>query len=109
MVGVEVGVEVVVGVVVGVEVVVGVGVEVGVGVGVEVEVVTSPISRSRSRTAWTQEKGDKYEVTGVLRNGRRFKKISFARYDWAEAINLWRGSRWLVRGGKRYLIERVVN
>ena len=54
---------------------------------------------------------DTYEVAGVDRSGRRFKltfKGEAAEFQ-AKGINLWRGSVWRVRDGKRTLIDRVSN
>jgi hypothetical protein len=52
-----------------------------------------------------------YHVTGVTRDGKRFKRIygaENARY--AFGINLWRGSVWRVPTiGKRQLVKRVWN
>lgn len=52
--------------------------------------------------------GDTFLVTGVDRNGKRFSR-SFKHMTFIYGINLWRGSRWLVRDGKRKLISRVYN
>ena len=54
---------------------------------------------------------DTYEVTGVDRSGKRFKRTfkGEAAEFHATGINLWRGSVWRVRNGKRTLIDRVFN
>lgn len=52
--------------------------------------------------------GDRYHVTGVTVYGKRFRIETDNPYH-ALAINLYRGSVWLVRGGKRRLIRRVYN
>lgn len=52
--------------------------------------------------------GDTFLVTGVNRDGRRFR-IKTTSAQLAMGINLWRGSKWLVRNGKRKLISRVYN
>lgn len=52
--------------------------------------------------------GDSYIVTGVDRDGKRFRK-SYTNPHFALAINLWNGSVWQVRDGKRKLIKRVYN
>lgn len=49
-----------------------------------------------------------YHVTGVTVNGRRFRMIYSSCY-WAMGINLWRGSVWEVKDGKRKLVKRVWN
>lgn len=55
---------------------------------------------------------DSVQVTGVTRNGKRFKNIYSSTVDgWSVAmhINLWRGSVFGVKEGKRTLIKRVWN
>ena len=56
---------------------------------------------------WDSEPGDKFLVTGVTRDGKRFPAIETV--DWwnAKHINLYRGTKWLVRNGKRYKIAEV--
>ena len=50
-----------------------------------------------------------YIVTGVDRDGRRFKK-QYSEPRWAFGINLWRGSVWgMLKNGKRKLLRRVYN
>ena len=58
--------------------------------------------------AWASRPDDLYVVTGVTVTGKRFVKVM---KTWPEArgINLWRGNKWLSRGGKRYLITSTVN
>ena len=51
---------------------------------------------------------DTYEVTGVDRSGRRFKQAYKSKF-FAMGVNLWRGSVWHVRDGKRKLIKRVTS
>lgn len=58
--------------------------------------------------SWTQETGDKYVVTGVDRRGKRFR-ITTNSWLHARGINLWRGTKWLERAGKRYMLTRVFN
>lgn len=52
--------------------------------------------------------GDRYIVTGMDRDGRRFRR-TFDLPQWALGINLWRGSVWQERNGKRRLLKRVTN
>lgn len=56
---------------------------------------------------WDSEPGDKFLVTGVLRNGRRFPAIETDNWRYANEINLYRGTKWLVRDGKRHKIVEV--
>ena len=59
-------------------------------------------------SSWVENPGDKYVVTGVDTGGKRF---SLTYGDWwtAKYINLHRGNRWLLRAGKRWLINSVWN
>lgn len=56
---------------------------------------------------WDSQPGDKFHVTGVLRNGRRFAAIKTDNWGYANGINLYSGTKWLVRNGKRYKIVSV--
>jgi len=68
--------------------------------------MTSPIERTGNSVSWVAKDGDKYVVTGVDTEGKRF---SLTYRDWwtASCINLHRGNRWLLRNGKRWLINSV--
>jgi len=56
------------------------------------------------------QEGDKFVVTGLLYNStKHFKSMVFDCWEQARCINLWRGSRWILRNGKRILIETVYN
>jgi hypothetical protein len=66
------------------------------------------IIRAAGSTQWTQETGDKYVVTGTDRRGKRFR-ITTNSWLHARGINLWRGTKWLERAGKRYLLTRAFN
>jgi hypothetical protein len=67
-----------------------------------------PFTIQNGQKSWIQVPGDKYDVTGQTRDGKRFRMV-FDRYATARCINLWRGSVWLRRGSKRYLITRTYN
>lgn len=58
---------------------------------------------------WQHQDGDSYVITGVDKNNRRIKPIVLPTWFFADGYNLWRGSKWLVRDGKRYLIQRIRN
>lgn len=58
---------------------------------------------------WADEPGDVYVVTGVLPNGKRFKPIRTTSWQHAYSINLYRGTKWLERNGKRYKLQTVNN
>jgi hypothetical protein len=52
----------------------------------------------------------RFEVTGVLRDGRRFEKMVFESFKKASMINLYSGSVWgITEDGKRKLLRRVYN
>ena len=50
-----------------------------------------------------------YHITGILRNGRRFPRITTTNYMQAMFINLWNGTVWEVIDGHRKMIKRVYN
>jgi len=52
--------------------------------------------------------GDTFLVTGKDRSGKRFRRV-FSSWRQALAINLWQGNVWLVRNGKRKLIQSTLN
>ena len=58
------------------------------------------------KKTWERKEGDFYKVTGTDRNGKRFV-IGCHTWFQAMCINVWRGSKWLCRDGKHYLITRV--
>lgn len=68
-----------------------------------------PLQREPDGTvSWLPQLGDTYLVTGVDRDGRRFRR-SCSSWAYAAGINLWCGSRWLVRAGRRYRISTTIN
>ena len=60
------------------------------------------------RVSWLQAPQDTYLVTGTTTNGKRFA-VTTKSWAHARGINVWRGSKWLVRDGKRHLIQRITN
>ena len=68
----------------------------------------NPFYLHEGKQCWTATAGDRYDVTGMDRNGKRFS-MQYKDWRYASQINVWRGSYWLVRGGKRWLINRVYN
>ena len=66
----------------------------------------SPITHTINGAEWTSKAGDLYKVTGVLVNGKRFKPIVTSNWFHANCINLYKGTKWLMRDGKQYLIVR---
>lgn len=68
----------------------------------------NPITRAEGKATWAHQKGDTYIVTGRDREGRRVSR-SFTSWGMASCINIWHGSKWLERDGRRWLIQRVCN
>lgn len=66
----------------------------------------SDVDRKDGQASWVQLAGDLYVVTGTDVNGKRFR-ISTGNWRYADGINVFRGSIWLLRKGKRSLIRRV--
>lgn len=58
--------------------------------------------------SWIHHTQDVYLATGIMTNGKRFKTQS-NNWHWIKGINLWRGNKWLLRGGKRYKLVAVTN
>lgn len=61
---------------------------------------------SNGHKSWSRMQGDSYHVTGVDVHGKRFKMV-FDNWAYASCVNLYKGSRWLVRGKRRWLINRI--
>lgn len=56
-----------------------------------------------------KEKFVSYHVTGVTRDGKRFKIVTKSEIH-AAGINLWRGTKWGVRNdGTRKKLQEVYN
>ena len=55
---------------------------------------------------WTHQSGDSYVVTGKTVKGRRFR-IQTSNPVHALGINRANGSLWLIRNGKRKLLNRI--
>ena len=69
----------------------------------------NPLTRNPDGTvSWTAQEGDRYLVTGTDRNGRRFRRVCPS-WAYAAAVNLWRGSRWLLRDGRKFRINTTRN
>ena len=50
-----------------------------------------------------------YHITGVDRNGKRFKIVTSNPIH-AAGINVWRGTKWIVdENGKRKVLQRIYN
>jgi len=68
----------------------------------------TPFENIGTSRVWDHIEGDKYLVTGKDRNGKRFR-LCYSSWVMASHVNLWSGRRWLLRAGKRYLINKVGN
>ena len=72
--------------------------------------MTSPITHNPDGTAtWIHHKDDLYVATGVDTRGKRFKPIRCKHWHYINGINLYRGTKWLERDGKRYRIQTLWN
>lgn len=60
------------------------------------------------KKCWNHMQGDKYLVTGKDVKGKRFR-LKLSNWNHALGINVYQGSRWLIRGNRRWLIHRVYN
>ena len=70
--------------------------------------VVNPITRTNGTASWMAKAGDSFIVTGTRMDGERFT-IRTKHWWHARTINVWRGSKWLVRDGRRWLIQRITN
>ena len=66
-----------------------------------------PVKIENGKAVWAACEGDSYLITGTDLRGKRFKREG----SWftVSCINAYRGTRWLVRAGKRYKIQTVTN
>ena len=63
---------------------------------------------SNGEVTWTHQPGDLYICTGVTTSGKRFRFIT-SHWSAANGINIFRGTKWLLRDGKRHIIQRCYN
>lgn len=68
----------------------------------------NPVQHTNGKAVWTHIPGDKYLVTGVDCSGRRFRLV-LGTWQHADGINLWRGTKWLLRNGKKHKISTTTN
>jgi len=64
------------------------------------------LRRRRRNPTHQHKKGDKYLVTGITVSGKRFR-IKTDNPIHAFGINLYQGTVWLLRRGKRKMLKRV--
>jgi hypothetical protein len=60
------------------------------------------------RVEWDHKEGDVYIATGITVDGKKFKMESKS-WWYINGINLYRGTKWLKRDGKKYKIQAVYN
>lgn len=68
----------------------------------------SPVQVVNGKASWVQVAGDQYMAIGTDRNDKKFRIVSVS-WRHIEGINVWRGRKYLVRKGKRYLISKIWN
>lgn len=69
----------------------------------------SPVVTSADgSTHWVNKPGDKFVATGVDRNGKRFRIVSDS-WPHIRGINIWRGTKWLLREGRRFRVGTYYN
>lgn len=59
--------------------------------------------------SWISKEGDSYLATGINRDGTKRFKMKYTSWNYVKGINIWRGTKWLVRDGKRYIISKHCN
>jgi hypothetical protein len=64
--------------------------------------------KTGNQLSWIHQEGDRYVATGVTVHNKRFK-IESVDWRYIRGINLFRGSKWLIRNGKRHKIQSVYN
>ena len=71
--------------------------------------MTSPLTHEPDGTvSWTHQPDDSYVGTGVTRAGKRFR-FTTTKWPLASAINVYRGTYWLIRAGRRHKIQSRYN
>ena len=72
--------------------------------------MSNPLTFRKDGTVdWIHREGDIYVATGVDVWGKRFKPVRSELWACINGINLYRGTKWLERDGKRYRIQTVWN
>lgn len=77
-------------------------------IGLKINEIGNPFHMYEGKLSWTHIQGDKYKATGTDLNGRRFC-ITSESWQHISGINVWRGSKWLLRGGRKFLIQTIRN
>lgn len=72
--------------------------------------ITNPITKEKDgRVSWLPKEGDSYLVTAIDKYGKRLPSVKCATWAYANMLNVWKGRKYLVRDGKKYLIQEVNN
>jgi hypothetical protein len=58
--------------------------------------------------SWEHRQGDYYLVTGITADRQRFRRVCL-RWEYAEGVNVFRGTKWLVRNGNKHRLYDVIN
>lgn len=61
------------------------------------------------KITWTHRPGDRYRATGICPNGKRCKPVESDNWSHVACINLFRGTKWLIRNGQKKVIQTVWN
>lgn len=67
---------------------------------------SNPVEKRGGRVYWNERAGDKYVITGVELDGKRFRVVSSS-WNYIKGVNAVRGTRWLMRNGKKWKIQSV--
>jgi hypothetical protein len=63
-----------------------------------------------SEISWEPNPNDHYRITGIYGpRGNKLAPIQSKDWNYIRHINVYKGTFWLVRNGKRYKIQTVVN
>lgn len=68
----------------------------------------SPITHTHGFPSWEHKEGDRYLIVGKDTAGQRVR-IEAQVWSYANGIKVYRGNKYLIRDGKRYLIQRITN
>ena len=69
---------------------------------------TNPFTLKDGKKYWEHQAGDYYAVTGVTARGKRFS-VQCSSWAHARGVNVYKGNKWLVRNGRRRLIQSISN
>ena len=70
--------------------------------------MATEVIKKDGKVNWTHEEGDKYLICGTDITGKKFR-LTYSTWLVASYINVYRGRKYLVRGGKRHLLVTIYN